>query len=229
MGDGEKRPSKFVSSRRIKAFFTREGDVLYLDLDGETYSGVGDFVPIPVGKLRGLRLEEIPEGVSIEPVEYMEKNIFYILRMGSLFTYEVKVNRGGVEVSVDEWFSEWRSYIGIEAYQEALLSVLKELMDSGFVSYVDLESGEEMLYVSFVVPLPGSLTVFKALKVVRRLVRELELEVTRRASILALREAKRKLRRIAERGLEESFLERVSRIFYSGVGGGEEGISKKSK
>ncbi|MGC8836546.1 MAG: hypothetical protein ACP5PL_06370, partial [Infirmifilum sp.] len=73
-------PSRLVSKGRIKALFSEEGDILYLDIDGSIYEGIGDTVPVPIWRLRRLRLKDIPNEVFIEPVERIQENIVYTLR-----------------------------------------------------------------------------------------------------------------------------------------------------
>jgi hypothetical protein len=219
MGQKYKKPARFVASGKVKAFLSESGEVLYVDINGELYEGVGDFVPVPIADLRKIRLNQIPEEVFIEPVAYIDKNIVYMLRFGNILTYEVKFGRSSALVNVEEWAADWKSYIGLEAMKDALSSTLRELLSKGFISFVDVEDEDDMMYVSFEIPLPETMTIRNAVKT--------EKEATIRASLLAIKEARRNIEKSSRKRDEGSLVERVSRIFYKEVEEKREDFSKK--
>jgi hypothetical protein len=227
MGQKYKKPARFVASGKVKAFLSESGEVLYVDINGELYEGVGDFVPVPIADLRKVRLNQIPEEVFIEPVAYIDKNIVYMLRFGNILTYEVKFGRSSALVNVEEWAADWKSYIGLEAMKDALSSTLRELLSKGFISFVDMEDEDDMMYVSFEIPLPETMTIRNAVKTVRKILREIEKEATIRASLLAIKEARRNIEKRSRKRDEGSLVERVSRIFYKEVEEKREDFSKK--
>lgn len=207
-------PAKLIASGKVKAFLSEDGEILYVDINGELFEGVGDFVPVPVASLRNVKLSQIPEEVLIEPVACVDKNVLYMLRFGNLFTYEVKFGKEIAVVDVEEWAADWKSYIGLEALKDALSSILEELLDRGFLSFVGFEDDDDMLYVSFAIPLPGAMTIRNAVRVVRKILREIEREAIVKASVLAIREAKNNIRKVSQTTTRRGISERIARIFY---------------
>jgi len=206
-------PSKLVASGKIKALFSEEGDVLYLDIDGSVYEGAGDTVPVPLWRLRRLRLKEIPPGVYIEPVERIQENIVYTLRYSSRLFFDVKIGKGHARVELNEWPQTWESYIGFYAYMEALSTVLEEAEDAGYISELYVDFAEDSLYVSFNIDLPEEATILRAIEVVRKVLLQIEREAEYQAALLALREAKRILRRSRRSRGVTGILERLEDIY----------------
>ncbi|MGC9107738.1 MAG: hypothetical protein ACP5IE_06080 [Infirmifilum sp.] len=209
-------PSRLVSKGRIKALFSEEGDILYLDIDGSIYEGIGDTVPVPIWRLRRLRLKDIPNEVFIEPVERIQENIVYTLRYSPTLFFDVKVSNSVVLIELNEWAQTWESYIGFYAYMEALSTTLEEAEEAGFVRDLYEEFSDDAYTVSFIIDIPGEMTVLKALKVVKRILAEIERVARYRAAVLAYREARKIIKRSRGYGSEDMFLmdlEKIYRIF----------------
>lgn len=205
-------PSKLVASGRVKVIFSEDGSVMYLDIDGSVYEGVGDTVPVPLWRLRRLKLKEIPQGVFIEPVEMVRENIVYTPRYTSKLFFAVRIGRGLGVAELYEWAQTWEGFIGFYAYMEALSTVLEELEDAGYIGGLSADLVEDGVHLSFSVNLPENFTVFKAMRVMKGILSEIEREADYRAALLAYREAKKILRSTSRRR-REGVLERLDELY----------------
>ncbi len=213
MEEFHQNPSKLVASGKIKVLFSEEGDVLYLDIDGSVYEGIGDTVPVPLWRLRRLKLKEIPKDVYIEPAESIHENIIHTLRYSSRLPFLVKIGRGHALVELDEWAQWWGGYIGFYAYMEALSTVLEEAENAGYIDDLYVDFADDAFFASFRVNLPEDMTILKAINVVRRILLCIESEAEYQAALLALREIKKILRRSENNKTRASFLDRLEEIF----------------
>ncbi|QOJ78592.1 hypothetical protein IG193_07490 [Infirmifilum lucidum] len=213
MEDFHQSPSKLVASGKIKVLFSEEGDVLYLDIDGSVYEGIGDTVPVPLWRLRRLRLKEIPKDVYIEPAESIHENIVHTLRYSSKLSFLVKMGRDHALVELDEWARWWGDYIGFYAYMEALSTVLEEAEDAGYIDDLYIDFADDTFFASFRINLPGDMTIFKAINVVKKILFCFENEAEYQAALLALREIKKILKRSGNHETRASFLDRLEEIF----------------
>lgn len=209
----EENLPRLISSSRIKALFSEEGDLLYLELDGKTYEGLGYFAPIPVFELKGLKLSEIPEDVYIEPVKRIKDGVIQGLSLGEVFSYSVRLSKGVAEVEVLGWTTEWDKAISAVAYYKALVSAVRELANAGIVNGYDVEAEDKWFSLSFSLRIPEDLTVHKTLSLIRKIAWELEAEVEYRAALLAFKEAKKRLASLWKP--EEKVSERVKKLLIS--------------
>lgn len=213
MEDNYSNPSKLVAKGKIKALFSDEGEVLYLDIDGSIYEGVGDTVPVPLWRLRRLRLGDIPPNVFIEPVEKIQENIVYSLRYSSRLFFNVRMSNKTLKIELNDWAQTWESFIGFYAYIEALTSTLEEAEEAGFIKDLYEDFSDDSFYVSFNIEIPEDFTVLKTVKLARRLLQQIEREVEYRAALLAYRESKRILRRLKRNGRREGIINSLDRIY----------------
>ncbi|MEM1509226.1 MAG: hypothetical protein QXY49_04245 [Thermofilaceae archaeon] len=209
----EENLPRLISSNRIKALFSEEGDLLYLELDGKTYEGLGYFAPIPVFELKGLKLSEIPEDVYIEPVKRIKDGVIQGLSLGEVFSYSVRLSKGIAEIEVLGWTTEWDRAISAIAYYKALVSVVRELTNADIVNGYDVETEDKWFSLSFSLRIPDDLTVHKTLALIKKIAWEIEAEVEYRAALLAFKEAKRRLASLWKP--EEKVSERVKKLLIS--------------
>ena len=167
--------SKLVSRGRFKVLIDENGDIVSLELGGEVYEGHGRVVPIPFVKLVDVRLEEIPEGVYIEPVESIKDNVIYPLKYSETLAFDVYYGPGEAFVELTERRKFWEGYVGLDAYAEALDAVLRELERLGLVRRVYTEWSGDYFVCEFTVPLPPYITLEAAVAAMRKF---LELLVT---------------------------------------------------
>jgi len=208
--------SKLVAGKRVKALFSETGELAYLEIDGSVFEGLGDFAPVPLWRLRRLKLGEIPDQVLIQPVEAIDGNVVYALNLGRRASFEVKLGRGFAVVEYSEWPQDWESGIGFYPFFSSLVTILENLEEVNLVRDLYADFTDELFTISFTLPLGPNLTVLKALKLLKRFISELEGEAEYRAALIALREARSivaRRRRSARKNLES----RLSRIF-EGVG-----------
>lgn len=205
--------SRLIAGKRVKALFSESGELEYIEVDGSIFEGLGDFAPVPLWRLRRLRLGDIPEEVLIQPVEGVERNVVYSIGLGKRASFEVKVGRGFAILEMGEWPQDWEGAIGFFAYVNSLIDLLRELERMNVISDLDAEFTDELFTLSFTLPLGERLTILKALNLMKRFVRMLEQEAEYRAAKLALREAKSILNQRKNRGGRSSFYSRISKIF----------------
>lgn len=209
---GEKLP-RLISSNRIKALFSGEGALLYLELDGKTYEGFGYFAPIPVFELEDLKLSDIPEDVYIEPVKRIKDGVIQGLSLGEAFSYSIRLSKGVAEVEVLDLVAEWGRVVNPLVYYKALVSVVRELEKAGVVDRYEVEAEDTWFSLSFTLRVPEDLTVHKTLSLIRRIVWEIEAEVEYRVALLAFKEAKRRLASLWKPG--EKVSERVKKLLIN--------------
>ncbi|MCS7105430.1 MAG: hypothetical protein NZ954_07725 [Thermofilaceae archaeon] len=207
---------RLVAGGRIKALFSEEGELICLELDGKRYEGVGDSAPIPLSQLKNLKLGEIPEDVFIEPVKSIEGNVVYGLELGELFSYTTRFSRNLAEVEVFSWTAEWDDVVGPRAYLRALTSIVKELEKAGLVESHYVEKEEKWFTLTFLLKVPEGLTVPRAVKLIKKIAQEVEAEVEYRATRLALKELRKRMRMMGKP--EETFSTRFKKI-YADVNG----------
>lgn len=179
---------RLVAKGKIRALISEEGSVEWLEIGDKLFEGFEDFVPVPKEDLRYVRIGEIPRGVLIEPVEKVENNTVYVTRIGERFFFDAKFGREGVYLELNEWISDWDSYIGLAAYIDALKFVLDLFDKWGFIDNPMIDFAGDMYSVSFFIPLPEEITILKSLKFVKRLVREIERAAEFIAVLLVLEE-----------------------------------------
>jgi len=204
--------SKLVAGKRVKALFSETGELAYLEIDGSIFEGVGDFAPVPLWRLRRLKLGEIPDQVLIQPVEAIDGNVVIALNLGRRASFEVKFGRGFAVIEYSEWPQDWESGIGLYPFFSSLVSILESFEEMNLVRDLHADFADELFTISFVLPLSPDLTVLKALKLLKRFIAELEGEAEYRAALIVLREAKSVVAR-RRRGAGRSFKSRLSRIF----------------
>ena len=204
--------SKLVAGKRVKALFSETGELAYLEIDGSIFEGVGDFAPVPLWRLRRLKLGEIPEQVLIQPVEAIDGNVVYALNLGRRASFEVKFGKGFAVVEYSEWPQDWESGIGFYPFFSSLAAILENLEEMNLVRDLYADFTDELFTISFTLPLSPDLTVLKALKLLRRFISELEEEAEYRAALIALREARSVVAR-RKRRAGKSFKSRLSRVF----------------
>ena len=168
-----------VSKGRFKVLFDEYGDVVSLELDGAVYEGSGHKVSIPLAKVADVRLEEIPEGVYIEPVERIEDDVVHCISYSETLACEVCYGPGEALVEVVERRKYWESYVGLDAYAEALDRVLRELESREIVLDPHAEWDNDYFMCQFAVPLPPHLTLEEAVAAMRKFLRLLSLAVKR--------------------------------------------------
>ncbi|MEM0494046.1 MAG: hypothetical protein QXU72_02120 [Thermofilum sp.] len=204
--------SRLVAGKRVKAFFSESGELEYLEVDGNVFEGVGDFAPVPLWRLRRLKLGEIPEEVLIQPVEGVERNIIYSIGLGKRASFEVKVGKGFAILEMNEWPQDWEGAIGFFTYVNSLADLLRELERMNVVHDLEAELADELFTLSFTLRLSENLTVLNALRILKRFIRVLEEEAEYRAAEQALKEARRILKRRQSKRKKSSFYSQVSRV-----------------
>ncbi|MEZ0346749.1 MAG: hypothetical protein ABWK01_09375 [Infirmifilum sp.] len=212
MEDFHQDATRLVSKGRIKALLSEEGEILYLDIDGSIYEGVGDRVPVPLWRLRRLKLKDIPPNVFIEPVERIQENIIYTLRYSPRLFFDARFSYGNVKVEVTEWAQTWDGYIGFYAYMESLASILEEAEETGFIRDLNVDFSDDSFYISFTIDLPKEMTILRAIKVTKSILQLVDHETEYHAALLALREA----RKILKRGKQKhysAFIEKLEKIY----------------
>lgn len=204
--------SRLIAGKKVKALFSESGELAYVEVDGSVFEGVGDFAPVPVWRLRRLRLGEIPDGVLIQPVEGIDGNVIYSIGLGRRASFEAKIGKGYAVLEMSEWPQDWDRAIGFYAYLNSMVGLLEDLERMNAIQDLEVDFTDELFTVSFTIRLGEELTVLKALKIVKRFISTLEQEAEYRAAGLALREAKRIVaQRRGKRG-QASFHSKVARI-----------------
>lgn len=199
---------RLLARGRIKAIIGEDG-VEVLEIGGKRFEGFDGYVPVPLRDLRYVRVGDIPEGVLIEPVEAVEGNTVYLASLGTRLPFELHYWHGGVNVELALWPGDWDEYVSPKAYMEGLSYVLGVLEEWGFIEDLDDEYTGDMYHLSFNMPLPGSITLLKSLRMVKRFIREVEEAATQIAVNLALLE----IRKRAGRSYSiEELLERLDEI-----------------
>lgn len=196
----------------MKALFSDTGELAYLEIDGSVFEGVGNFAPVPLWRLRRLKLGDIPDQVLIQPVEAINGNIVYALNLGRRASFEVKLGRGFAVVEYSEWPQDWESGIGFYPFFSSLATILGRLEEMNLVRDLYADFTDELFTLSFTIQLNPDLTVLKALKLLKRFIAALEREAEYRAALIALREARRVVARY-RRSTRKSFELRLARIF----------------
>ncbi len=203
---------RLVAKGKIRALISEDGSVEWLEIGDKLFEGFEDFVPIPRKDLRYVRIGEIPQGVLIEPVERVENNTVYMTKIGKKFFFDAKFGRDGVYLELDEWISDWDSYIGLAAYIDALEFVLDIFDKWGFIDNPMIDFAGDMYSVSFFVPLPEEITILKSLKFVKKLIREIERTVEFIAVLLVLEEVNNVIEKRKQFDLDE-LINRINNLY----------------
>ena len=168
-----------MSKGRFKVLFDEYGDIVRLEFDGEVYEGHGHVVSIPFVKVADVKLEEIPEDVYIEPVERIKDNVIYPIRYSEILAFEVHYGPDEAFVELMERRKFWASYIGLDAYAEALEKVLKELESRRLIAGFHADWDGDYFTCQFSVPLSPCLTLEEAVAAMRKFLELLSLAVKR--------------------------------------------------
>lgn len=160
----------------MKARFNKYGEIEELKLKGETYKGDGPFVHIPISKLEGIYLKDIPEEVAIYPVEKVIQTSEYGKEIHNLpfpipLMTDVTIHGSFAFVTMHGYTKYWHGILGLSYYMDLMVESLIRLeKENPFIKIQEYRSDEDVhFFLSFSIDLSPNLLVFEALDRIREI------------------------------------------------------------
>jgi len=165
----EKEPSTMV------AIFNEYGEIEELRLKGEKYGIDGPYVHIPITKLEGIHLNEIPDDVGIYPVEKVIQNEFgkeiHSLDFPIPLIDDVTIFNSHAYIHMHGYTKYWNGILGLSYYMDLLIESLRRLEKKNpEISIEDFENQEDVhFFLTFSVGLSSSLSIYEAVDKIREI------------------------------------------------------------
>ena len=153
------------------AVFNKFGDFVELKLRGETYMGAGPFIHVPISKLEGVHLKEIPKDVGIYPIEKSVEKVIHPLTFHPPLMTDVTIYDSFAFICLHGYTKYWYGILGLSYYMDLMIEALTRLeKEKPFVKIHEFHSDEDVyFFLSFSIDLSPNLSILEALDKIREI------------------------------------------------------------
>jgi len=157
------------------AIFNEYREIEELRLKGENYKGDGPFVHVPISKLEGVHLNEIPEEVGIYPVKKVIQNSYgkeiHPLDFPIPLMTDVTVYDSYALIHMHGYTKYWYGILGLSYYMDLLIESIRRLeKEYSEISIEDFQNDADVhFFVTFSIGLSSRLSFFEAIDKIREM------------------------------------------------------------